>query len=212
MRGYGRLVVICGPMFSGKSSLLIEEIVSSDVAPSGRLVLKPAFDTRDAPNVLASRGVLSVPAQSISSWPVIPPEIEVLYLDEVQFFDQRNLHSSFGGDLPSEVARCLRRGVNVVAAGLDLAYDGTPFHVTSTLLGMADEVVKLTARCDFCGAVASKTVRAARTQKAGLVCFQVGDDDLYRAACNGCFVSHLQAEVAGSGAVEPSLEGIVANA
>jgi thymidine kinase len=47
----------------------------------------------------------------------------------------------------------------VVAAGRDMATDGKPFSCVGQILAMADQVLKLHALCDVCGADASFTVR-----------------------------------------------------
>lgn len=179
MRGYGSLTVICGPMFSGKSSLLAGKIMASSLDASRRLVLKPVYDTRDPPNVMTWRGGKAIQARTVAAWPDVGPEVEVIYIDEVQFF----VPGSFAGDLPAEIGRCLERGIHVVVSGLDLASSGKPFSVTGNLLAMADEVIKLTARCDFCGAPASKTFRA----DDGAPVLKVGSAEIYSAACNECF-------------------------
>jgi thymidine kinase len=188
-RYFGNLTVICGPMFSGKTGLLIERIVA-DTGP--HLVLKPAMDTRFAIEAIVSRAGGRIMAQPVDHWLTLSAEIRTLYLDEVQFMEP----PYFSGMLHRHVHDALKSGIDVVASGLDMDFAGLPFDVTARLAAMADQVIKLAACCTACGQTARKSMR--RFGSADRVA--LGDCESYSAACNHCFttVSSEDHEIAGA--------------
>ncbi len=135
----GKLIVVVGPMYAGKTAWLIDYAAGKDFR---------AFLPEIAVRGLRSRDGRELPATRL---PVdIAGNVELgeasLYLfDEVQFF---------GKGFVELVLELLRSGKDVVAAGLDLDWQGRPFETTASLLALADVVVKLTARCAVCGAPA----------------------------------------------------------
>jgi thymidine kinase len=177
---YGHLTVICGPMFSGKTGFLVERIASDT---STKVILKPAMDIRFSEDEIISRAGSRFAAQSISAWPSESFKgTDTIYIDEVQFLEP----PYFEGDLADCVVMALQAGIDVVASGLDMDFEGRPFAITAHLAAMADTIVKLTARCTTCGDVAGKSLRFGTS--AGRI--QLGDAGEYAAACNRCFGSH----------------------
>lgn len=180
---FGHLTVICGPMFSGKTGLLIERILADSGA---YVVLKPTMDTRFSTESIVGRAGGSIMAQPVNQWPIIPEDVRTLYLDEVQFME----HPHFTGGLHEHVHDALKAGINVVASGLDMDFSGMPFDVTARLAAMADQVIKLAARCTTCGRPARKSIRRfGATNRIAL-----GDGESYSAACNQCFTPALVAD------------------
>ena len=174
---YGTLEVICGPMFSGKSTELLRRVLCAR-ALEGRtvLVLKPAFDTRFGADRVTSHDGLSSDAHAVSEWPGIAPEVQAVFLDEVQFLQPPR----FRGDPVAEVGRLLARGVDVVAAGLDVDWRGGPFEVTARLMAMADKGDKRAAICATCGRPATKSFKKSR----GGTIVELGESDIYEPRCN----------------------------
>lgn len=180
---YGTLELICGPMFAGKTTELLKRILW---AKSGDhlnvVVLKPAFDTRYGENRIATHNGLSADAIPIREWPEIPSDTDILFLDEVQFFEPP--HADIV--LPDRVIETLRRGIHVVAAGLDTDWQGLPFRNTATLCAMADRVHKITSTCTVCGHPASKTFKKAPNDRQ----VELGETNLYEARCNDHWHNH----------------------
>ena len=104
----------------------------------------------------------------------VEPGVEVVGIDEVQFFDDGLI------DLVSELADS---GVRVIVAGLDLDYLRRPFGPMPRLLAMAEYVDKVHAVCMRCGAAAQYSQRIA----GGGEQLQVGDGGAYEARCRRCF-------------------------
>lgn len=135
----GKLIVVTGPMYAGKTGWLIDR-------SRGRSFR--AFVPEIAVRGLRSRDGREIPAERLplSVGPGFPLGNADLYVfDEVQFFGQGFVEL---------VGGLLAAGKEVMAAGLDLDWQKRPFETTARLLCLADEVVKLTARCSICGAPA----------------------------------------------------------
>ena len=175
---YGLLEVICGPMFSGKSTKLQKRLlVARDFYGRGVLCLKPAFDTRYGESRVVSHDGKGIEACAIASWPDIPGDIRSVFVDEVQFLAA----PLFSGDAVAGIKDLLSRGIDVTACGLDCDWKGDPFHVTASLAAMADKLDKRTARCTVCNSPATKTFK--KVPNAELV--ELGEKELYEARCNG---------------------------
>jgi thymidine kinase len=174
---YGQLEVICGPMFSGKSTQLLKRALWAKSMMGRRiLVLKPAFDDRYGVDRVVNHDGLAIDAMAVNAWPVIGDEIDEVLLDEVQFMAAPH----FAGDVPAEVRRLLARGVDVVACGLDLDWRGEPFPVTAALAAMADLLDKRSAICTQCGRSASKSFKKRFNEAV----VELGETDKYEARCN----------------------------
>lgn len=180
-RGHGRLEIVCGPMYAGKSTEILKRILwARNGEGKDVLVLKPAFDDRYGRSVVRSHDGLSADATPIRSWAEAEEaaaKAVAVFIDEVQFLAP----PAFDGDLPEIVRGLLDRGVDVVCTGIDMDWSGRPFAVTAALLAMADRVVKLTANCTLCGREASKTFKLRPDGER----VALGAQDAYQARCNG---------------------------
>lgn len=174
---YGHLEIICGPMFAGKSTHILKSILWAQNGQKKKImVLKPSFDTRYDTHKIRSHDGLSANATPIETWPDIPEDTEVVFIDEVQFFQEPH----FNGNIVEEIKKLLSKNINVVATGLDADWQGNAFSVTAELLAMADTAEKITANCTICGQAASKTFKKfPDTQK-----IELGTHEAYEARCN----------------------------
>lgn len=186
----GKILIITGPMRGKKSALLIIELEQAVIAGQRVVAFKPIRDTRTT-NEIVSRKFNEHGKPKVSSrFPAIPvasPEDmsrvielhqpEIIGIDEAQFLD-----SSF---TPFIKGLSDKRGIEFVISGLDMDYLGIPFEPTMPgLLAIAHEVIKTKAICYRC-----KSRNAIFTQKiAGSIRqVEVGDADMYRAACRNCW-------------------------
>ncbi|MGH9587832.1 MAG: thymidine kinase [Acidobacteriaceae bacterium] len=177
----GRLEVITGPMFSGKSEELIRRLRRAQIAKRLVLCFKPDLDLRGRRFAIASHSAQTLNANTVANvgelkeslLPVIA-EIEVVGIDDAQFFDR---------SLVRLALELTHMGKRVIVAGLDTTYAGEPFPPVPELLAIADEVVKLSAVCTQCGAPAVHSQRLIANQSLVLP----GNGDLYEARCRACF-------------------------
>ena len=174
----GSLEVFAGPMYAGKTTLLLQRVLWLDHQQKKILVIKPARDNRYNEDTIVTHNQLSYPCISFNefseiedNYNIMPYNYNTVCLDEVQFMDAK--------DALSSVEMWLRNGVNVVAAGLDQDSRGVPFETTSQLLGLADKSEKIKAICTTCGKEATKTYRV----KASGDRIQVGSMGMYEPRC-----------------------------
>ncbi len=173
----GRLEVITGPMFSGKSEELIRRLKRARIARQRVACYKPDIDLRYHRTAIASHGAQTHEACTVTSVARLRDDllprldaIDVIGIDEAQFFD------STLQDLAIDL---IHRGKRVLIAGLDTTYAAEPFGPIPNLMAIADEVAKLSAVCMVCGAPAIHTQRLGSSQELVVV----GAAGLYEARC-----------------------------
>lgn len=158
----GWVEVICGSMFSGKSEELIRRIRRVQFAKQKIVVFKPMIDNRYSEEAVVSHdgtSTIAIPIQhSEEMWHHISDEVDVIAVDEAQFFDEGII------DVVSQFAN---HGYRVIVAGLDQDFRGKPFGPMAAILCMAEQVTKLHAVCAVCGSEASRTQRLINGQPAG---------------------------------------------
>ena len=176
----GYLEVITGCMFAGKTEELIRRINTLQFAKKNVLVFKPAIDNRYAEEFIVSHAGSQVRSISIQDskeiLDYIDDAVEVVAIDEVQFFDN---------DVVYVCEYLALKGLRVMVAGLDMDFRGEPFGVIPTLLTQAEFVTKLTAVCTECGCPATRTQRLVNGQPASYhdPIILVGASEAYEARC-----------------------------
>lgn len=183
MKKLGRIEVITGPMFAGKTEELIRRVRRAEFAKENIVVFKPLIDDRYAQNEVVShnnsrtRSVNIHAAKEIFEY--IDEKTNIIAIDEVQFLDD---------EVVSISEQLANRGMRVIVSGLDQNFRGEPFSFMPDLLALADEVLKLTAVCVICHAPATKTQRLVNHEPANFndPLIVVGASDSYEARCRHC--------------------------
>lgn len=173
----GRIEVICGSMFSGKTEELIRRMKRAKFAQQRVEIFKPAVDTRySEEDVVSHEGnsIPSTPVESSASILLLGSDTEVVGIDEAQFFDDNLI------EVCNELAN---RGTRVIVAGLDLDFKGIPFGPMPALCAIADEVTKVHAICVHCGALAYVSHRTVDEEKRVLL----GEQTVYEPLCRACY-------------------------
>lgn len=177
----GRIEMITGPMFSGKSEELIRRLKRARIARQRVACYKPDIDLRYHRTAIASHSQQTHDASTVATVEVLRAslfprleEVEVVGIDEVQFFSEEII------ELALELVQL---GKRVVMAGLDTTFAGEPFGPVPNLMAIADEVTKLSAVCMVCGAPAIHTQRLGQSQELVVV----GAAGLYEARCRTHF-------------------------
>jgi thymidine kinase len=183
----GRIEVICGCMFSGKTEELIRRLNHVQIAHQRLAAFTPRRDTRYKIGNLVSHNGLSIQAHIIDSVSEIRDhlsnDIQVVALDELHFLD----------DSPETILNTLQdladHGLRVIIAGLDQDYRAAPFPALSKLMAVAEQVDKLYAICVRCGAYATRSQRLidGAPAPAHAPTIVVGGLDLYEARCRKCY-------------------------
>jgi thymidine kinase len=178
----GELIIVAGPMFAAKTTHLIDR-ARHDSATS--LILKPSMDSRygggeqvHSHDGQAYRARL-FDAKNPSEILTIVAEYENLanvLIDEVQFCSQ---------EIIGVIEELLVKGLLVVAAGLDLDYKREGFGPMPALMSKADQVVKLTARCDNDECEHPAVFTYAKHPLSQIE--NVGADEIFGVACAICY-------------------------
>ncbi len=178
----GRIEVVCGSMFSGKTEELIRRMKRAQFAQQKVEIFKPAIDTRYSDDdVVTHEGVSihSTPVDNSSSILLLGNECDVIGIDEAQFFDDHLV------EVCNELAE---RGVRVIVAGLDMDFRGVPFGPMPALCAIADDVMKVHAICVRCGAQAYVSHRKVQDEKRVLL----GEVNEYEPLCRVCYQKALK--------------------
>jgi len=184
MKSSGSITVITGSMFAGKSEELIRLARRALYARKKVQVFKPTVDTRyDEAMVVTHLGIKheATPVKNVADLKAkIAPEIEVILIEEAQFFDP---------SLVQLVVGLADKGREVICAGLDQDFRREPFGPMPQLLAVADNVIKLRAICMKCGAPASHTYRVIDGKPAHWddPTVLIGATESYEARCRNCF-------------------------
>lgn len=184
MKPVGKLTIVCGSMYAGKSEELIRLARRSLYARKKVQVFKPSIDDRYHQTMVVSHMGIQHEADTAKNVAELKAKIkkdnQVLLIEEVQFFDAKVV------DLVVEMAD---RGMDVICAGLDQDFRRQPFGPMPQLMAVADEVIKLRAICMKCGNQASHTYRMVDGKPAHWddPIVLIGATESYEARCRNCF-------------------------
>jgi len=180
-RSKGRIEVITGGMFSGKSEELVRRLKRAVIARQKVQAFKPVTDNRHPATVLVTRDNRELAAESVGDTEALEkaldPDVEVVGIDEAQFF---------GEGLVEVVTSLADRGVRTIIAGLDQDYLRRPFGPMPTIMALAEFVDKMHAVCVQCGRAAHYSQRIAGGDDQVVV----GDTETYEARCRDCYVPY----------------------
>jgi thymidine kinase len=177
-RKLGWIEVICGSMFSGKTEELIRRLKRAQFARQKVEIFKPAIDTRyDETDVVShdSNSIRSTPVESSQSILLLAAGVDVIGIDEAQFFDKELVN------VCNELANL---GCRVIVAGLDMDYRGNPFGPIPSLLSTAEYVTKVHAICMVCGNLANHSHRFDESNDSLVL---LGETEKYQPLCRACF-------------------------
>ena len=184
----GKLEVICGSMFSGKTEELMRRLKRAEYAKQNVLPIKHHIDKRKSHTYIVShdgreRAAFPIDDQSVSVEKIFElanKNIDVVGVDEIQFFPNK---------IVDIIYQLVDQGKYVIVAGLDLDFRGEPFGIMPILMALADEVTKLKAICVLCARDAHHSQRIINGEPAGYddPIIMVGAEECYEARCRECF-------------------------
>jgi thymidine kinase len=176
-KGRGWIEVICGSMFSGKTEELIRRLKRAKIARQQVEIFKPAIDVRyDEEKVVShdANEIMSTPVPSSSNILLLANNVDVVGIDEAQFFD---------AELPNVCSQLANQGIRVIVAGLDMDFMGKPFGPIPNLLAVAEYITKVHAICVKCGSLAHFSHRTIISEKLVVL----GEKESYEPLCRSCF-------------------------
>lgn len=179
----GRIELICGSMFSGKTEEMIRRLRRAVIAKQQVQAFKPAIDQRYHVEKVTSHNGLHFEAQPVACaadiLDIVDTLTDVVGIDEIQFFDD---------EIVAVCERLAAGGKRVICAGLDMDFRGRPFGSMPELMARAEDVEKLHAICVVCGEEASRTQRLIEGRPAAYndPVVLVGAAEVYEARCRQC--------------------------
>ncbi len=189
----GKLTVITGPMYSGKTTELLSFVEIYTLGKKKIKVFKPSIDTRYSVEKIKAHSGIEVDAIVINDPKTISDNIDddtkAVFIDEIQFLDE---------ELFFVVRDLIDKGIDVFCAGLDLSFKQNPFPTTMKLLSLADVVIKKRAVCSICGEHnATLTFKTSGGESE----IDVGGKEKYIAVCRDCFNRLSRGEIDASAAI-----------
>ncbi|MDP2422968.1 MAG: thymidine kinase [Bacteroidales bacterium] len=178
----GWIEVITGSMFSGKTEELIRRLKRARIARQKVEIFKPSVDVRyDEINVVShdENAIPSTPVQTASQILLFAHDVDVIGVDEAQFFDNQ---------LASVCNQLANNGIRVIVAGLDMDYLGKPFGPIPDLMAIAEYVSKVHAICIECGNLAQHSHRTISDDHLVVL----GEKGSYEPLCRVCFNTKLK--------------------
>lgn len=173
----GWIEVICGSMFSGKTEELIRRLKRAKIANLKVEIFKPKIDVRYSEEEVVSHdsnAIISTPVESSNSLLLLTGNVDVVGIDEAQFFDM---------GIVDVVQQLASMGIRVIVAGLDTDFRGQPFGPMPALMAVAEYVTKVHAICVKCGDPANYSHRLSASEKL----VELGEKDIYEPLCRHCF-------------------------
>ena len=176
----GKLNLILGPMYSGKTSILLSRYLRYKVAGNKCLLIKYKEDNRYSEDKIVTHNFIEESAFSCSLLAELDNQVkdyDIILIDEVQFYKD----SSFFCD------KWANDGKIVEASGLNGDFQRKPFDQISLLIPLSDNITHLTAVDKENGKDAPFTARLSCESKQTLI----GGDDLYKAMSRENYISHI---------------------
>ncbi len=172
----GKLELIMGPMFSGKSSELIKKIRLFRIINKNVLVIKPTIDTRYDKNRIVTHNNEKSDCVIIDDLSKIDSEIikiyDIIIIDEGQFLLNLKINVI---NWVEELNK------HVIISGLDCDFQRNPIGEMLDLIPYADQYKKYVALCKYCSdgteAIFSKRITNSTEQ------FLIGDENEYVSVC-----------------------------
>lgn len=171
-------------MFSGKTEELIRRLRRAQFANLKVEIFKPIIDIRYSEEEVVSHNsnsIISTPVDSSSNILLLTGDVDVVGIDEAQFFDENIV------DVCQQLAN---QGIRVIVAGLDMDYLGKPFGPMPALMAVAEHLDKVHAICVRCGDPAQHSHRLSKNNRLVVL----GEKDSYEPLCRHCFNQVLKEE------------------
>lgn len=174
----GYLNLIIGPMFSGKTTYLID--IYNKNLDKKILTINYAFDKRYSENMLSSHDKKEIPCIFCESlYQVNEDEIErsdIILINEGQFFS----------DIYEKVQHWvdnLKKNIHIAA--LDGDFKRKPFGNFLDLICISDKVTKLYANCSMCKINNALFSHRISNEKEKIV---IGGNNKYIPLCRNCYL------------------------
>eukprot|EP00055_Hartaetosiga_balthica_P005182 m.14806 g.14806 ORF g.14806 m.14806 type:complete len:197 (-) comp4374_c0_seq1:918-1508(-) len=179
----GSVQLICGPMFSGKSTELLRRLRRLELADYSCLLVNYSKDTRyGVMNAVVTHNLESMDALSCNKLHEITStasNYDVICIDEGQFFP----------DLVNFSESMANKGKMIIVAALDGTYERKGFANVLDLIPKSESVVRLNAVCMVCKREAAFSKRMSLEREVEVI----GGVDKYMSVCRQCYFKQTSA-------------------
>jgi thymidine kinase len=176
------LELIVGPMFSGKTSRLVEIYNQCTFCDMSVSVINHSNDNRYDDKLLSTHDKIKIPCVKTNKLSDVWSEevdnkindSKVILINEGQFFD----------DLYEVVDKMLKKNKKVYVCGLDGDFERKKFGKMLDLVPLCDKILKLTSLCSSCkdGTKGIFSMRTTNEKEQTVVGF-----DNYIPVCRKCY-------------------------
>lgn len=181
----GKLTLVCGPMFSGKTSHLISTYKENS---ADSIVINFCDDNRYSKTLLSNHDKVMIPCiklkqlydlETMLEFVLFKDAIKTIFIDEGQFYE----------DLVPQVLKFLEvHKKNVFVYGLDSDFRRERFGTLLDLIPHTDEFVHLKANCNMCGGQNNATYSQRVTNEQNIVV--IGSSN-YIPLCRKCYIKSI---------------------
>lgn len=183
----GYLELVIGPMFSGKTSHLVDIYKQCTFCNISVVVINHVFDNRYHEELLSTHDQRMIPCLKASSLMSLWEKSEELQAAHTVLINE----GQFFPDLFETVEAMLAHKQNVYVGGLDGDFERKKFGRILDLIPLCDKVTKLTSLCSNCKdgtkAIFSKRLTSEKSQTL------VGSSN-YIPVCRACYEKDLDCE------------------
>ena len=173
------LELIIGPMFSGKTSRLIEVYKQCIFCSIPTVVINHSIDIRYDKHLLSNHDKIMIPCIQTSNLKTILNNQEVqssqvILINEGQFFN----------DLFDSIEKWLKENKKIYVCGLDGDFERKKFGQILDLIPLCDKITKMTSLCSQCknGTPGIFSMRLTKEKEQTIV----GSDN-YIPVCRSCY-------------------------
>ena len=181
MQSGGKIKLLIGPMFSGKSTRLVETVRKYSFKQKKTILINFVGDTRysQESKIVTHDQVKydSITCKLLSEKLDILEKYDVIGIDEGQFFS----------DLVFICEKLCYSGKIVVVAALSGDFLMKPFPNVSELISKADKIKLMKAYCFYCQKVAGFSLRTVDSKET----FLIGASEAYRPVCKSCYYKYM---------------------
>lgn len=175
-----KLYLIIGPMFSGKTSYIIQKY-----NPINSIAIKPLIDNRYSNRKIISHNNITIPCLSIDRLINFEKKVNInnlynIFIDEGQFFS----------DLNDFIKIMEHKNINIYISALNSDFKRQPFLNITTLYARADKIVYKQGKCKYCDNKSSFTWKIKNN--FNLLQIDVGGIDKYHPVCGNCYEDFLK--------------------
>lgn len=177
-----KLHLIIGPMFSGKTSYIINKFNHND-----SIAIKPSLDNRYSSNKITSHNNKSISCLSVKKLLNINKKLHLtnyknIIIDEGQFFD----------DIQEFIETMENDDIVIYISALNGDFNRKPFKSITNLYSRADKIIFQQGKCSYCSQPSSFSLK---TNLNNFCQIDVGGSDKYQPVCGNCYQDFLKKPV-----------------